>query len=150
MPGDVKPNPTKAAPTVRMARQGGLRDAAAWVVAAVFAGLAWRQLEFVNTHAVNMMYADQWDLYQPMFLGQGWWETYVLQHGPHREGIGLLLTRALANASGWDSRWEAFAASILLIGAGALGLRLSRFLWGRPAFGPSRCRAAPLPERPPV
>jgi hypothetical protein len=96
-----------------------------WVVAGIFAVLAWRQLHFVNTHAVNMMYADQWDFYQPMFRGQGWWETFDLQHGPHREGIGLLVTRVLANASGWDSRWDAFAAIILMIGAAALGIRLA-------------------------
>jgi hypothetical protein len=117
---------TEAAPTSPVARRAGFPGAKAWVVAAVFVGLAWRQLELVNTHAVNMMFGDQWDLYQPMFLGQGWWETYALQHGPHREGIGLVLTRALAIASGWDSRWEAFAASVLLIGAAALGLRLVR------------------------
>ena len=126
MANKLIPTPTRAVPIALLARRGGFQAAGAWVVAAVFAGLAWRQLEFVNISAVNMMYADQWDLYQPMFLGQGWWETYALQHGPHREGIGLVLTRALAIASGWDSRWEAFAASILLIGACALGLRLAR------------------------
>jgi hypothetical protein len=126
MASDVNPKPTKAGPAAPAAGRVRLGDAPVWIVAAVFAGLAWRQLEFVNTHAVNMMYGDQWDLYQPMFLGQGWWETYALQHGPHREGIGLLLTRALASASGWDSRWEAFAASILLIGAAALAVRLAR------------------------
>jgi hypothetical protein len=96
------------------------------IVGAVFALLALRQLWFVNAHAVNMMYSDQWDIYQPMFLGQGWWATFDLQHGPHREGVGLVLTRALAWASGWDTRWDAFAASILMIGAAGLGLLLGR------------------------
>ncbi len=96
-----------------------------WIVAAVFAALALRQLRFVNAHAVNMMYGDQWDFYRPLFLGQGWWATFLQQHGPHREGIALVLTRALANASGWDSRCDAFAASVLLIGSAALALRLA-------------------------
>jgi hypothetical protein len=95
------------------------------MVAAIFIGLALRELFFVNRHAVNMMYGDQFDLYQPMFQGQGWWATFALQHGPHRQGAGLLVTRALAQASGWDSRWDAFAASLLMIGAAALGLRLA-------------------------
>jgi hypothetical protein len=101
-------------------------------VIAVFAGLSWRELQLVNSHAVNMMYGDQFDIYQPMFLGQGWWQTFVLQHGPHREGAGLILTRALAAASGWNTRWDAFAASILMIAAAFLGIRLAnRFGIGR-------------------
>jgi hypothetical protein len=98
---------------------------AAWIVAAVFTALALRQLQFVKTHAVNVMYGDQWDFYRPLFLGQGWWATFDQQHGPHREGIALVLTRALADLSGWDSRWDAFAASLLLIASAALGLRLA-------------------------
>jgi hypothetical protein len=96
-----------------------------WIVAGTFLALALRQLELVNTHAVNLMYGDQFDIYQPMFLDQGWWETFALQHGPHREGAGLVVTRALALVSGWDSRWDAFAASILMIAAAALGIRLA-------------------------
>jgi hypothetical protein len=111
---------------------GRLRDIPTWIVASVFAGLSWRELQLVNTHAVNMMYGDQFDIYQPMFLGQGWWETFVLQHGPHREGAGLIFTRAMASVSGWNTRWDAFAASILMIGAALLGIRLAnRFGVGR-------------------
>jgi hypothetical protein len=96
-----------------------------WIVAAVFAGLAWRQLRFVGAHSVNILYWDQWDFYRPLFQGQGWWETFAYQHGPHREGVGLVLMRILADLSGWDSRWDAFAQSLILIGAAALGLRLA-------------------------
>jgi hypothetical protein len=116
MPRDTNPKPEGA-------RTGA--GAGPWIVAALFAALALRQLQFVNTHAVNMMYADQWDFYRPMFLGMGWWDTFALQHGPHREGIGLVLTRAMANVDGWDSRWDAFAASLLLIASAALGIRLA-------------------------
>jgi hypothetical protein len=95
------------------------------VVAALFAALAWRQLRFVDAHAVNILYWDQWDFYKPLFLGQGWWETFTFQHGPHREGVGLVVMRLLANLSGWDSRWDAFAESVIMIGAAGLGLRLA-------------------------
>jgi hypothetical protein len=60
-----------------------------------------------------------------MVLGQGWWDTFALQHGPHREGAGLVITRALALVDGWNTRWDAFAASALMIGAAGLGLRLA-------------------------
>jgi hypothetical protein len=97
-----------------------------WTVFLIFSALAWRQLQFVNSHAVNMMYGDQWDIYQPMFQGQGWWQTFDLQHGPHRQGVGLLITRGVAQVSGWDSRWDAFAASALMVGAAGLGILLAR------------------------
>jgi hypothetical protein len=118
-------DPARADPTPPLASRAWLRRATAGIVAAIFVGLACRELQLVNSRAVNMMYGDQWDIYQPMFLGQGWWDTFALQHGPHREGVGLVVTRALALVSGWDSRWDAFATSLLMIGAAALGLRLA-------------------------
>lgn len=108
-----------------MTKSGAFRRLPTWIVGGTFLGLAGRQISFVHTHAVNMMFGDQWDIFQPMFLGQGWWQTFNLQHGPHREGVGLWVTRVLADVSGWNSRWDAFAASLLMISAAALGLRLA-------------------------
>jgi hypothetical protein len=119
------PDPGRAPPRASGSIWTRLSDAPMWAVGGIFCALAWRQLELVNTHAVNLMYQDQFDIYQPMFLNQGWWDTFALQHGPHREGAGLIVTRAMALVSGWDSRWDAFAASILMIAAAALGLRLA-------------------------
>lgn len=96
-----------------------------WIAAAAFIVLAVRQVRFVNAYAVNMMFGDQWDIYRPMFLGEGWWRTFDLQHGPHREGAGLWLTRFLADMSGWNSRWDAFAAIALMIAAALLAFRLA-------------------------
>lgn len=95
------------------------------VLATCFALVALRQLHFVNTHAVNMLYSDQFDIYQPMYEGWGWWDTFALQHGPHRQGMGLVVTRVIASLSGWDTRWDAYAVSLTMIGAAFLGLRLA-------------------------
>lgn len=116
---------SKADPGEPAASRGLAGGAGRWIVAAVFAGLAWRQLHFVDTHAVNILYWDQWDLYAPLFDDQGWWATFALQHGPHREGVGLVLMRVLADLSGWNCRWNGFAASLAMIGAAALGVRLA-------------------------
>ena len=94
-------------------------------VAVIFAALAWRQDRFVARYAVNLMYWDQWDFYFPLFHHQGWWDIFVRQHGPHREGVGLMVTRVLARLGGWNSRWDAFGVSDLIIGAAALALRLA-------------------------
>jgi hypothetical protein len=97
-----------------------------WIVGLIFAGLAARHLKFVNTYAINILYWDEWDFFQPLFHGEGWWATFDLQHGPHRQGVGSVLMRAMAMVSGWDSRWDALAASILMIGAAGLGILLAR------------------------
>jgi hypothetical protein len=106
------------------------------LVAALFAWLAARQLLFVDRHAVNVLFWDQWDFYKPMFENQGWWDTFSRQHGPHREGLGLVLTRMIANASGWNSRWDAFAACLIMMAAAAMAMLLAaRFgLCGRPVL----------------
>ncbi|HEY1792670.1 MAG TPA: hypothetical protein VGG34_07110 [Opitutaceae bacterium] len=98
----------------------------AGVVLLSFAATSAWLMAFIASHAVDMMYEDQWDLYQPMFRGEGWWATYDLQHGPHREGIGLVLTRLLAATSGWDSRWDAYAAGLLVVAACGAALLLGR------------------------
>jgi len=98
---------------------------------AAFAALAWRQIGFVNRYAVNVLFFDQWGFYYPLFHGQGWWETFDRRHGPHREGVGLVLTRILADLSGWNSRWDAFAVSGVIISSALLALVLMRLCGSR-------------------
>jgi len=105
-------------------------------VAAVFLFLAVRQLHFVAHHSVNMMYGDQWDFYGPLFRHEGWWQTFSYQHGPHRQGIGMVVTRILAGITGWNSRWDSIAGSTVLIGAAALGIGLAR-RFGVPRSSPA-------------
>lgn len=94
-------------------------------VAAVFFAMGWRQQAFVDRYAVNVMYWDQWGIYGPMFEERGWWAGFDYQHGPHRQGAGFLVTRVLAEASDWNSRWDAFGVSWVLIAATAAGLALA-------------------------
>jgi hypothetical protein len=94
-------------------------------VAAVFLAMAWRQHQFVDRYAVNVMFWDQWGIYGPMFEERGWWDSFNYQHGPHRQGTGALVTRVLANASDWNSRWDAFGVSWVLIAAAGAGLVLA-------------------------
>jgi hypothetical protein len=95
-------------------------------VTLVFAVLAWRQHFFVDLYAVNVLFWDQWDFYTPLFQNSNLWEVFDRQHGPHRQGIGFILTSILAQISGWNSRWDAFGASFVLMGAAGLGLLLAR------------------------
>jgi hypothetical protein len=88
-------------------------------VLADFICLAWRQHQFVDRYAVNVIFWDQWDFYRPFFQGQGWWAPFSYQRGPHRQGAGFLITEILAGLSGWNSRWDGFGVNFLLMkGAG--------------------------------
>ena len=95
------------------------------VTAVVLLVLAVRQQQFVAAHAVDVMYFDSWELYQPLFDGGGWWASFDLQHGPHRQGLGGLLMRATAVRSRWDTRCDAAAVSWVLIAAAVLGVGLA-------------------------
>jgi hypothetical protein len=91
----------------------------------VFAFYALRQHAFVDRYAVDVLYWDSWDLYHPLFAGQSWWASFDLQHGPHRQGLGGLLMRVLAQHSRWNSRYDAFSVSFALIIAVPLGAWLA-------------------------
>ena len=125
--GELSPlagNPLEpGAPPAESPRYSGLQNLA---VALVFVAAFGRQLVYVSRYAVNLMYGDQWAIYQPQFQGQGWWASFFFQHGPHREGLGMILARFLANLSGWNSRWDAFAALSLLLAAAVLAVALAR------------------------
>jgi hypothetical protein len=90
-----------------------------------FGVLAWRQIRMVDRYTVNLMVQDQWWYYQNMAEHGTWWSSFTFQLGPHRMGVGLLVTRVLAGLSGWNSRWDAFAVSFTLIVAAALAWKLA-------------------------
>jgi len=113
------------------------------LVAALFLALAWRQHRFVDRHAVNLMYWDQWDFYQPLFHHEGPLAVFTRQQGPHREGLGLLVTQVLAEASGWNSRWDAFGVSFCIMASAALALLLLAALTH--GFRNTRALFTPLP-----
>ncbi len=83
---------------------------------------AWRLTRVLWENAVSLLYRDQWDFYNPLFRHASWWQTFVYQHGPHREGVGLMLDRIVLEATSWNARSEA------MLMAGALFLAAIAFL----------------------
>jgi len=71
-----------------------------------------------------------WLFYSPLFDYKNLWQLFSWQHGPHREGIGLIVTAILANATYWNSRVDAFAAGVILIMALLCALVLKLRLFG--------------------
>lgn len=89
-----------------------------------------RLFSFISQHSVNILFWDQWGFYSPIFDQKNLWEIFNLQHGPHRQGIGLIFTKILADATHWNTRADSFAiGGILLIGM-LLALVLKKKLFG--------------------
>lgn len=104
------------------------------VVAAVLIVLAARQTLLILRSAVDLPYMDQWDFYRPLFQGDSWWRTFAWQHGPHREGLGLVVDRLLLNWTHWSAAAEALLILAALCAAALLALRLKVMLFGRLSY----------------
>lgn len=79
---------------------------------------------------VNGLFFDQWSFYTPLFEDMGWWAVFDWQHGPHRQGLGFLLTALVAEWSSWDSRVESLWIAGWLVVAAGLALDLKARLVG--------------------
>ncbi len=83
----------------------------------------------IYTYSVNLLYWDQWGFYDLMFNAQSYQEAFTYQFGPHRMGIGMVLTKMLATWSGWNTRVDAFTVGSLVFLAAVLALVLKRSIY---------------------
>jgi hypothetical protein len=89
---------------------------------------------YINTYSVNILFWDQWDFYNAFFERKNLWELFRWQHGPHRMGVGFIITKLIVLLSGWNTRVEAFAIGgivfLALVTALALRAKLGpRLTW---------------------
>jgi hypothetical protein len=107
----------------------------AWPVAFVFLvtlAAAIRLAEFIERYSVNVFFYDQWDFLRNFFAGDPSLSAlFYLQHGPHREGVGLLLDKYLYPLTSWNARVDSYITWACLIAAALLALELKRRLFGR-------------------
>jgi hypothetical protein len=96
--------------------------------------LIYRIFSLINTYAVNILFSDQWDIYNPLFWGQGWWELFNYQHGPHRQGVGGLVLGITAHLTNWNTRADAFVVGTILVLAMLAALWLKYRLFAAPTF----------------
>jgi hypothetical protein len=93
--------------------------------------LAVRLFLQVSHFAVNLFFSDQWDFNNAtLFEKHSVWEAFRWQHGPHRLGLGALLSKFLEPYFHWNSRGEAFLASTLVTIAAIFALYLKTRVWG--------------------
>ena len=96
-----------------------------------FGLLAARLFRLVNRYAVNIFFWDQWDFYNAtLFQRHSWWQMFAWQHGPHRQGVGAILSRIIEPLFHWNSRGEAFLACVPFVLGALLALYLKKRLYG--------------------
>lgn len=94
---------------------------------------------YVDAYSVNILYWDQWHLYDAFVKKKNLWELFRWQPGPHRMGVGFIVTKVVASLSGWNTRAEAFAIGgavcLAMVAALALRARLGpRLTWADTAI----------------
>jgi hypothetical protein len=89
-----------------------------------------RWFYLIDLCSVNLLVKDQWDFYDTLFLDQSYWSSFTYQLGPHRMGLGMVVTRLLAELSSWNTRVEAFSIGVFMALACVLFLQLKHKLAG--------------------
>ena len=102
------------------------------VLAGATLGLGYNFFRFINRNSVNILFQDQWDFLTPLFDDHPKLaELFLRQHGPPREGLGLLADRILYQWTDWNVRSESFAIGgcIVLAMLLAFWLKIRLFGW---------------------
>jgi hypothetical protein len=94
-----------------------------------------RLFRLVSHYAVNIFFSDQWDFDDAtLFQKHTLWEMFRWQHGPHRQGLGAVISRLLEPHFGWNSRAEAFLATAIVVAAALCAFYLKTKLFGPISF----------------
>jgi len=102
------------------------------MVGAVALILGLRFFFLISRYSVNILFYDQWDFLGSFFdHDPGIAELFLLQHGPHREGVGLIADKFLYAVTSWSVRSESFMIGLCIFVAMLLALRLKKRLFGR-------------------
>lgn len=101
-----------------------------WILATTSTLLAIRLFWFASQYSVNILYSDQWAFYSPLFAHENLWQLFTWQHGPHRQGIGLIVTKFVADSTGWNTIADSLAIVVLLSIAMILAYILKYRLFG--------------------
>ncbi len=81
------------------------------IVSLIILGRWWY---YIYAYAVNVLFWDQWDWYEAFIAHKNVWEIFRMQWGPHRMGLGLMLTQLIALWSEWNTRVEGFVIGGLI------------------------------------
>jgi hypothetical protein len=101
------------------------------LVFATYLALALRLFRMISQRAVNILFYDQWDFDNAtLFEKHSLWEIFRWQHGPHRQGLGGVLSKLLEPSVRWNTRYEDFAIGAVILVSAVLALYLKYRLFG--------------------
>jgi hypothetical protein len=118
-----------------VSRQTGRKSAARYLpsvlVTLTYLLAGARLFRLISRYSVNILLWDQWDVDDAtLFERHSLWEMFRWQYGPHRQGLGALVQKAIDPAMHWNSRYESFAIGAIIFLAAALALWLKVRLSG--------------------
>lgn len=99
------------------------------VVTIVFIVFSISLLFFIFTYSVNILFWDQWDLYDVLFYKKTIWEMFLWQPGIHRQGLIFPVDMILAQITSWNTRVESLFVGFLSISACFFALWLKKMLF---------------------
>ena len=104
-------------------------------VVLTFVALSARLLILISRYAVNVFFMDQWDFNEAtLFEKHSLWEMFRWQNGPHRQGLGAVLSFLIEPLFHWNSRTESFLVGAIVILAAGAAFWLKRRLFGDLTF----------------
>src|SRR5256885_2369142 len=102
------------------------------LVLSCYAAISIKFFRFISQYAVNLFITDQWDFHRAtLFEEHSFWEIFRWQHGPHRQGLGGVISKLVDPFFHWSSRAQSFEAGIIILLAAIFALYLKRRLFGR-------------------
>jgi len=101
------------------------------LVGGFFIILAARLFRLTYRYAVNIFFWDQWVFNNAaLFEKHSVWEMFDWQYGPHRLGLGPLISTLIEPRFDWNSRAQSFVACSIVVVAAGCALWLKKRLFG--------------------
>src|SRR5215470_20099814 len=130
--------PIENQPETALSSFARLRTRSQWQLVAIlaaFAALSARLFTLISHYAVNVFFMDQWDFNEAtLFEKHSLWEMFRWQNGPHRQGLGAVLSFLIEPLFHWNSRTESFLVGAIVILAAGCALWLKHRLFGNFTF----------------
>lgn len=89
-----------------------------------------RVFKFINTYSVDIPYTDQWYYLPVTWDGSSVIEKFVLQVGPHRQGLAFVIDSITLALTSWNIRAIAFTSGTYFVLAALAALILKRRVFG--------------------
>ncbi len=93
-----------------------------FLIAGSYLILSFKLLRFVYSYSENVLFWDQWDIFDQVLKGDSLFNLFFYQHNEHRMGVSLLITKMLAQLTGWDVRFETIIIGIVIILSSTIAL----------------------------